>query len=120
MPVKLYSVFLLLVLWSINAGAALVTPGNDLRVDFTIPQTPPFSLPAVLMDQTVEFGRDNPLGLGETYQVQTFDIFGTLLQSDSYTNSSFAIMIGCACTGGTLVALLTIPSGFLLISALPG
>ena len=120
MPVKLCAALILLALWSINTNAALVTPGNDLRVDFTLPQQPPFSLPAVFMDQTGEFGRDNLLDVGETYQVQTFDIFGTLPQSDSYTSTSLANIIGCACTGGPLDSFFTVPTGFLLISALPG
>jgi hypothetical protein len=116
----LVTALLLVALSASRADAILVTPGNDLQVDFTLPQQPPFSLPAVLLDQTVEFSLDNPLDIGEAYQVQTFDHFGTLLQTSSYTDTLLPNVIGCACTGGPLDPFLTTPSGFLLISALAG
>src|SRR5438876_12365619 len=103
---------LIFAFWSVLYDAFFVTPSSPARVDFTLgtdETSPNFQLPALLISYTVEFDAANPLSLGEGYQTATFTANGTFLGSDSFTNTSFSNIIGCACTDVLLNAPLDNP-----------
>jgi hypothetical protein len=111
---------LLVCSFTYEAQAATVTATSPIRIDFTLPVAPPFTLPASILSQTVLFGRDNPLGPGEGYEVLAFDALGNFLGSGSFTNAGNSFIIGCACTDEHLNPYLTTASGHLILRALSG
>jgi hypothetical protein len=114
---------LVLALWSAVSQGFLITPTHPARVDFTLGTDevdPGFALPALLISYTVEFNAANGLNLGEGYETATYTANGTFLGSDSYTNTSFGNIIGCACTDVILNAPLNDPHFFALLTSTAG
>jgi hypothetical protein len=98
-----------------------VTTTNPIRVDFTLPLDPPFTLPARILSELVDFGPTDRLNFGEGYEVSAFDAFGTFLGAASFTNLTPGSNIGgCNCTDEHLNPLLTTASGHLILTSLSG
>lgn len=116
-----YIIAVLLALCATTATALPVSLGSPLRADFNLQpiENPQFDFPADLISYTVSFSGDT-LNIGEALRIDTYTSNGAFLGSDSYTNSAFGSIIGCACFDINLLAPLNDSHFYAMLYSLSG